>query len=320
MKRFYLLALLLAAPSAFGAYDGPVSHLADRIVCRVNQTPITLSEVEESVLRRRMSDPAAADLPAREIYQQELRALIEEELLYQEAERRKIEVPDELLGARIDEVMDQIQSALGSADTLRQKLLEHGLTLERLKTDLQKRELRQMKIARAISARFVITDADVKAYADKLASENKPAESYFLRQILVRCASDATEAMRNRARERAFEAAVAVQKGMKFEDAVAKFSEDPVSREQGGELGWVNKGAMVEPLEKAVENLEVGQISQPVRVRSGFAVVEIMNTRTARKMLFADRFEQERKKLLDELMATEPVDINPSFLDLLPED
>ncbi len=89
MSVFVSILLILH----MGAYDGPVSTLADQVVARVNAKPILLSEVEDSVARLKIGEPATRGLPKSQLYKRALRDLVDEELLFQAAERQGAKAP-----------------------------------------------------------------------------------------------------------------------------------------------------------------------------------------------------------------------------------
>ena len=62
--------------------------------------------------------------------------------------------------------------------------------------------------------------------------------------------------------------------------AIAKAnSEDKGSAVKGGELGWVNPGVMVPEFEEAMSKLAPGEISQPVRSRFGWHLIQVLARR-----------------------------------------
>jgi len=57
-------------------------------------------------------------------------------------------------------------------------------------------------------------------------------------------------------------------------------SDDPGSAAKGGELGWVNPGEMVPEFEKAMNELEPNEISEPVRTQFGWHVLQVLERRS----------------------------------------
>lgn len=66
--------------------------------------------------------------------------------------------------------------------------------------------------------------------------------------------------------------------GGKFEELARQYSEDG-SANNGGDLGWVNPGDTVPPFEKAMNNLGLGEISEPVLSPFGWHVIQVIERR-----------------------------------------
>jgi peptidyl-prolyl cis-trans isomerase D len=93
--------------------------------------------------------------------------------------------------------------------------------------------------------------------------------------ILIQLASDADEEAVAAARAKADELKARLDAGERLESLAKTYSDDPGSKEQGGDLGYFAKGDMVPAFDEAVFGMEVGQISDPVRSQFGFHIIRL---------------------------------------------
>jgi peptidyl-prolyl cis-trans isomerase SurA len=68
--------------------------------------------------------------------------------------------------------------------------------------------------------------------------------------------------------------------GEDFATLARSNSQDTLSAAKGGSLGWLNKGDTVPEFEDALEALEPGEISKPVKTQFGWHLVEVLERRT----------------------------------------
>lgn len=64
-----------------------------------------------------------------------------------------------------------------------------------------------------------------------------------------------------------------LREGSAFEDLARSFSKCPSSR-QGGDLGVFERGRMVEAFDEAVFALKPSEVSEPVRTRFGYHIIQ----------------------------------------------
>ncbi len=66
--------------------------------------------------------------------------------------------------------------------------------------------------------------------------------------------------------------------GVKFEEMARQYSEDG-SANNGGDLGWVNPGDTVPQFEKTMNELGIGEISEPIRSPFGWHIIQVLERR-----------------------------------------
>ena len=67
-----------------------------------------------------------------------------------------------------------------------------------------------------------------------------------------------------------------IEQGDRFSDLAKKYSEDPGSKNNGGELGWVKRGSLVKSFETAAFTSPINQITDPVESEFGFHLIETL--------------------------------------------
>jgi peptidyl-prolyl cis-trans isomerase D len=88
------------------------------------------------------------------------------------------------------------------------------------------------------------------------------------------------------------------RKGGKFEDLAKKYSEDPGTKDKGGDLGWIVQKQTVPEFEKTAFSLNPGQISDLVKTQYGFHIIKVMEKETAHTKPFEEVKESLRAPLV----------------------
>jgi peptidyl-prolyl cis-trans isomerase D len=121
-----------------------------------------------------------------------------------------------------------------------------------------------------------ITDAQVQAAYAAYEQKQQATITRTVRHILIALPKDADAAAVDAAKTKILAARAAILSGkISFADEARAISDDPGSKEKGGDLGEVAPGEMVKPFEEAMDQLKVGELSEPVRTAYGWHLIEV---------------------------------------------
>lgn len=139
-----------------------------------------------------------------------------------------------------------------------------------------------------LAARMKPSEEDIRqAYEDYLAREAQ-RERREARHILITPPADGDMEVARKQAETLRERLIA---GEDFAALAKRYSQDPGSAEQGGELGLVERGMMVEPFEKALFALKEGEISAPVQTDFGWHLIKLERIEKAKPKPLAEVHE-----------------------------
>ena len=149
----------------------------------------------------------------------------------------------------------------------------------------------------AIEKNITLNEADLKAYFDQNQATLAAKEERRASHILINASTSASDADKQKAREKAQSILDAIKKNpASFADAAKKNSQDPGSAVKGGDLGFFARGAMVKPFEDAAYALIKGEISGLVQSDFGFHIIQLTEIKSA-----TSDFNQARPVLEKEL-------------------
>jgi len=157
-----------------------------------------------------------------------------------------------------------------------------------------------------------ITEADFRKLVEASLLEDKlrqwlgeqvptTEEQVRARHILFKPDPEAEdkEAALKKAKERAEEAFQRLQAGEDFAELAKELSDDPGSKEKGGDLGWFGRGRMQPEFEATAFSLPVGEISKPFTTTYGYHILQVLERDPQREL---DEFTlaQRRNQAFDE--------------------
>lgn len=259
-----------------------------------------------------------------------LEQFITEKLLDAEIREAGIKVTEQDIDVYIDQIKQK--NRLTDAD-LKIALSREGQTLQgyraSVKAELEKGEL----INRQVRKRVNITNEDVERYY-KLNSKNYRADDRArIRHILLPLPDKASPDEVHAATAQGNQLYEQIAAGEDFGRLAQKHS-DGAGWESGGDIGWVNRGTLLKPIEDvAFDKLSVGQTSRPVRSSMGLHLVKLESREIGavlplsavaakiKEELYAKAMEERYSKWLKtELRRKHTVDVKIAGVVFKPED
>jgi peptidyl-prolyl cis-trans isomerase D len=119
-----------------------------------------------------------------------------------------------------------------------------------------------------------ITDAEVQAYYSSHQADYKTDEEVKTRHILINAKAGADAQTDAAAKAKAQDVLNQLQHGAKFADLAKKYSDDPGSKDQGGELPLIPTSQLDPAYAKAAMALNPGQTSGLVRSQFGYHIIQ----------------------------------------------
>ena len=265
--------LIIAAAGYFGL---PRTDNAE-VVARVGGEVITKDELY--------------DFMVQQTGQEALDNLVVKKIIELEASDQNLEVSEDEIDKEVKELAEQY----GGEDAMIQALAMYNIDLEQVREDVAV----NIKLEKLLSPRIKITDEEIQAYFAANQEAYAVEEQIKVSHILVDSAEEAQEIRRM------------LSQGKEFADLAKERSTDPGSKDQGGDLGLVGRGEMVEEFEQAAFALQPGQISDPVESEYGFHIIKVHEKTAARPGTLEENQAEIKDTLLQQKMESE----YPAWLD-----
>jgi peptidyl-prolyl cis-trans isomerase D len=146
-----------------------------------------------------------------------------------------------------------------------------------------------------------VSDDQLKAeYQSRIQSYQVPSRVHV--QHILFTTVGKPDAVVEETKKKAEDVLKQAKKGTKFEDLAKTYSEDPGTKDKGGDLGWIVQGQTVPEFEKTAFALNPGQISDLVRTQYGFHIIKSIEKETAHTKPFEEVKEQLRPLLLNNMV------------------
>lgn len=303
--RLVLLAWICAVGVGAQQLALREGDILDRIEAIAGDQPILKSEVDAQLLLLAQQNPSLK-LDDPELRNRVRDALINERLLYVQAQLDSITVSDEEVNAQLDATIAQLIRQAGSQERLESiyqmpmwKIRRDGR--EEIRKRLIVQRYQQTKLGEIkVSPREV--EQFYERYKDSLPVIGKQYELYHIVRYVT-----PTQDARQAAYERARAIRDSILAGVDFCQLAARNSDDPNTRASCGDLGMRNCNDFVPEFCSACKKLQANEVSMPIETPFGFHIVRMLD-RTLEQihvqhiLISIPRGESDRERVRAELV------------------
>jgi parvulin-like peptidyl-prolyl isomerase len=207
---------------------------------------------------------------------------------------------------RLDTVMAETLKKFPTPEAFEQQLKFTGMTLDQFKAKTLEQLVWQTVLDRSLRPKFTVSEDDVTKFYKENPSKFEKPEMVKVNQILISTLDPSTKppqqlpdavkaeklAVAKKVKERA-------DKGEDFAALAKEFSDDPGTKNTGGEISFPRGTGRIPPeFEAAAFSLEPGKISDVVSTTLGYHVIKF-NEKTPAEMVSLDKVHDDLKKGLE---------------------
>jgi foldase protein PrsA len=309
LRRFLIFpvaaaTLLLAGVACGGGDDGDVPSNA---IARVGDQTVTKAEFDRLLSQARVSYkdsnrkfPRSGTEEYAQLRDQIVKYLVLRAQYADEAEERGIEISDEQVDKRLNQLVQQYFD--GNKKRYEQQLKSNGVTNDQVREDI-KAQLVQEELFKDVTKDVKVSEAELqKYYRENKQQYSQPAQR-DIRHILVK----------KNQRALAQSLAEQIRAGANFERLARRYSQDPGSKKVGGRLE-ISKGQTVPPFDKVAFSIPIKQVSDPVRTQFGWHVIEAL---TPVKAASTTPFKQVKQAIRQQLLQSKKSEASSKYVEKL---
>jgi parvulin-like peptidyl-prolyl isomerase len=286
------LRAVLAAALSVVLLVGLAACTGGEVAATVNGEDIMKAELDEQVEKLQEQYPQmfeGADAEARllDFQQRLLDNMINGVLIRQAAEEMGIDVSD----SDVDEQIEELKAGFETEEQFDEALAQAGMDMDALRTQIEDQLLTEA-LLEELNSDTEVAEEEITAYYAANTAQFQEEAAVNASHILFNPDDKAT----------AEEVLVQVNEGGDFAALAKEHSQDPVSAENGGDLGWPTTPYVPE-FQAAADKLEIGEISGLVETTYGWHIIKLNDRRDSRQKELDEVRDQIEQIILQQLNA-----------------
>ncbi len=255
MRNNHWIFILILALAGLTVTSRSAAKVVDSVALIVDQDVMTQGELDEATqayFANQQMKPPKPDTPEyQEAKKQAIDNFIREVLLAEEADKEKIEIEDGEIDRAVDSQIQNMKKNFPTEQEFNDSLKNEGISLEDLKQDIHEKMARQIKASHVMREKqmdlpesVIVTDTDAQKYYDLHPNDYERVKFSI---ILLRVSPQASANEVKQVQTQAEGVLKKVRSGADFAALAKKYSEDPGSAADGGDVGTVTRTDIGDP-------------------------------------------------------------------------
>jgi len=248
----------------------------DSIAVVVNEDVITSNELADKVRyyekQIRLSSGSVSDMDS--LKKQVLERMIRDKVQLQQAAQFGIQIDDISLNRMIDAMAKKNDMSLNQLRaTLEQEGIDFGDFRSQTRDELIIQELQKRMVADKVN----VTPQEIKQFLDSSMQQDKSGTEFHLFHILIATPEDASPDDIQNAQKKVENIYQQLLQGADFKQLAIRESNGSNAL-NGGDLGTRKANELPELFLQAIEGLQQGEVSKPIRSASGFHILKLASS------------------------------------------
>lgn len=315
MKKFLTVTAAVALAVATLPAADPMSDAAaaakkgaelfpDKVVAKGKGFEIKESELEESFVAYKAS-LAARRQPLPESEREGVEAQLLDRLILTKMLLQKANDADKKAAKEVTEkYIANMKTQFPSEERFQQQLKAAGMTLPEFRMRLEEQAICEEVINRELKSKIKIPDDQVKKWYDEHPQNFEQPEKVRAAHILISTLDKETQeplpaAKKKEKEDQAKKLKILAERGGNFGDLAKQNSDDPGSRDKGGEYTF-GRGEMVKEFETAAFTLKTNQISDIVETQYGYHIIKLLEKMPAKKVPLSEVSDRLKNAMTDD--------------------
>ena len=324
MMHRRVVCFLLVALAVLVSSRHSHAVVVERVVAVVNDRAILMTDLRARArphlieIHAKSTSEAQRAAAESQLLRQMLHRMIDDEIISQEASKRKIRVDGDEVEKSIARLARMQELTV---EDLMAEMARAGMTPQEYRAEVRRQLLEGKLLDLRVRGQIRVTEEEMRSLFERLQRDERRSLPYVPQWIVLRIPANATQQERAERRTLAERVAAEARSGKDFASLARQYSDDAATRLQGGSLGMLRPGEADGSIERVAFSLDVGEVSTPFRYADALVVLRVDDRSPSRlgdledvrdqlaNRVYAEKLESAKRRWLDNLKRGLHIDI-----------